>query len=71
MGKALVGVQHLKIAYEKSIMYVWRSDQREVGELLYLILKMAKVDALFAGSADDQKMLVYLLWKILYHFYLL
>lgn len=42
-----------------------------MGELLYLILKMAKVDAIFSGSTDDQKMLIYLLWKIVYHFYLL
>lgn len=35
-----------------------------------LYLKMAKADAFFAGSTDDQKLLIYLLWKILYHFYL-
>lgn len=35
-----------------------------------LYLKMAKADAFFAGSTDDQKLLIYLQWKILYHFYL-
>ena len=57
----------------KNVSYTCEEATREKqsGELLYLIFKMAKADAIFAGSTDDQKVLLYWLWKIWYHFYLL
>jgi len=45
----------------KNVSYTCEEATREKqsGELLYLIFKMAKADAIFAGSTDDQKVLLY------------